>query len=115
MGPGRDLVDLIVGDIDDRFHQNLGSLRPCGIRVRVVALPGEVVDVEVVTVLDTHEITDEAEDHLLLEDLGRQAITEIHSAPVARVLVDVVHPLAEVRQPAGAALGQRDAERGELP
>ncbi len=37
------------------------------------------------------------------------------AGPVAGVLVDVVDPLEEVRDPADTALGQRDAQLRELP
>ena len=72
--------------------------------MRVVALPGDVVDVEVAPVLNAHGVVDEAQDHMLLEHLRRKAIAEICTAPVMGVAVDVVDPFTEVRQPTGATL-----------
>ena len=66
---------------------------PGGVRVRVVTLPGDVVDVEVVPGFDAHGVVDEAQDDVFLEHLGRLATTEIRSAPVLCVPVDVVDPV----------------------
>jgi hypothetical protein len=66
------------------------------------------------SVFDAHGVVDEAEDHMLGEHLRGQSTTEIRSAPIFCVPVDVVDPFEEVREPADAALGQRHTQRGNF-
>ena len=52
--------------------------------------------------------------NVLVEHLARELVAEVLAGPRVVVPVDVVDPLEEVRDPADAALGQRDLQVGNL-
>src|SRR5437588_4454544 len=110
-----DLVDLVVGHRLQVLHSQLGGLRPRRVGVGVVALPGDVVQVQVMAVLHPEGVVDEAGDDLLVEDLRRQLSAEVLVRPHVVVVVHVVDPLEEVRDPSDAAFGKGDLEVGKLP
>src|ERR1700683_3224503 len=85
-----DLVDVLVGHAIEILHERLRRGGPRRVRVGVVALPGDVVDVQVVPVLDPERVVDEARDDTVLEDLARELVTEVLPGPLVVVLVDVV-------------------------
>ena len=97
------------------FGEPLGRERPRRVRVRVVALPHDVVQVEELAVRDAEPVVDEAREHVLVEDLARQPAAEVLAGPGVVAAVAVVDALEEVRDPADAALRQRDLEVRELP
>jgi len=78
--------------------------------VRVVALPGDGVETDYAARLDADGVVDEAGDHVLAPHLARLAALEVLVRPGVVVLVHVVGALEEVRDPADAALGQRDLQ-----
>ena len=98
------------------LHRHLRGLGPGGVGVGVVALPGDVVDVHVLGPARHPEgVVDEAGDDPLAEHLTGQHVAEVLTGPRLVVGVDVVDPLQEVRDPADAALRQRQPQVGELP
>ena len=76
--------------------------------MRVVALPADHVDVHLVPHVDADRVVDEAADDLLVEHLARDAIAHVLAGPEAVAFVRVVDALAEVGNPADAALAERE-------
>ena len=79
--PG-DLVDLLVGatGVLELAPGELGRLRPRRVGVRVVALPGDVVDADPVAELQARRVGDVAGQDVLAEHLGRQLPAEVVAA-----------------------------------
>src|SRR5580692_7795633 len=94
-----DLGDLVIGQPLQGRPQHLGGDRPSGIGMRVIALPGDVVDPYVVTKLDPRPVVDEARDDLPAEDVAWQAVTQVLPGPNALPRVPTVHPLQKVGYP----------------
>src|SRR5581483_11073652 len=109
----RDLLDVVVGDPGEARQETLGRGRPRAVRVRVVALPGDPVDADRVALADTGRVVDEAGEEVPAEHLARLLPAEAPARPEAVALVQVVDSLEEVRDPADAALRERDAELGK--
>src|SRR3546814_17883625 len=67
-----DLVDLLLGaaGVLELAPEQLRRLRPGGVGVRVVALPGDEVDLDPVAELEARRIDDEARQYLLEERGG---------------------------------------------
>ena len=89
----------------------LGRVGPEAVGVRVVALPGDDVDPDVVAQLQRRRVGDVAGERVLAEHVARQLVAEVAAQPP---LVGVV-PVAAVEvegDPADAALGPRDLEVG---
>ena len=82
--------------------------------MRVVALPRDVVDVHVPTVVDAESIVYEAGDDPVLEDLAGEHVPEILPGPLVVVLVHVVDALEGVGDPADATLREGEVEVGVL-
>jgi hypothetical protein len=82
--------------------------------VGVVALPGDVVDADLVPQLHADGVGDEAGEEVLPEHLARQLVAEVLAGPEVVHVVGAVDAVEEVGDPAGAALGQGDAQVGEL-
>ena len=79
------------------FMHASGDVGQVRVRVRVVALPRDVVDVEVLAAVDAEGVVDEARDDAVLEDLAREHVAEVLARPLVVVLVDVVDPLERSR------------------
>ena len=82
--------------------------------MRVVALPRDHVEADVVDQLEAGRVVDEARDDVLVEDLARELVAEVLVRPRLVVLVGEVDAVEEVRDPADAALGERELQVGEL-
>jgi hypothetical protein len=106
----RDLVDLLVRHAIEILHEGLWSGGPRRVRVRVVALPRDVVDVQVSAAVHAERIVNEAGDDAVLEDLARELVAEVLPGPLVVVLVDVVDALEGIGDPADAALGEGEVE-----
>src|SRR5271163_776249 len=109
-----DLVDLVVGNACGHLGKFLGSPRPRRVGVWVITFPRDVVDPDVVPEFDANRIGDEAGEEAFAEHLAGQLGTEILTGPQVVHLVRAVDPVGEVRDPARATLGQREAQIGEL-
>ena len=94
--------------------QLLGGCGPHRVRVRIVGLPGDVVDSDAVAHGDADRVTDEAGEEVLTEDLAREPAAEVLQRPGPVHVVGPVHPLEEVGDPAGAAFGERHAQVGKV-
>src|SRR5581483_1604797 len=79
-----------------------------------VAFPRDVVHVEERPAGQAERVVDEAGDDVLVEHLARELVAEVLPRPRAVVVVVVVNPLEEVRDPPDAALGQGEADVREL-
>src|SRR5690606_21634259 len=66
-----DGVHLVVGHVGHHRGELLGRPRPRRVRVRVVALPGDVAHADVVAQADADLVRDEAGEEVLAEDLRR--------------------------------------------
>jgi len=55
-----DGFDFRVGDVVEHFSDYLAAVGPEGIRMRVVALPGDVVQPDAMAIVDTVLVCDEA-------------------------------------------------------
>src|SRR3546814_19464803 len=79
-----DLVDLLLGaaGVLELAPEQLRRLRPGGVGVRVVALPGDEVDPDLVAELEARRIGDEARQDLLAEPVGGElALAEAVADP----------------------------------
>src|SRR3546814_7610087 len=79
-----DLVDLLLGaaGVLELAPEQLRRLRPGGVGVRVVALPGDEVDPDLVAELEARRIGDEARQDLLAEHVGGElALAEAVADP----------------------------------
>ena len=65
-------------------------MRPRGVGVRVVALPGDRVDPDQIAVLHAARVVDEARDDVLAEHVARPLLAEVLVRPVAVVGILVV-------------------------
>jgi hypothetical protein len=81
--------------------------------VRVVHLPGDVVDADLVAELDAHGVLDEAGQEVAAEDVTRLELAEVLTGPAAVHIVGAIRAVEEVRDPAGATLRERDLELWE--
>src|SRR5271167_222521 len=109
-----DLVDLVVGNVRGHPGELFRGCGPRRVGVWVIAFPGDVVDADVVSQFDANRIGDEAGEEAFAEHLAGQLGTEVLTGPQVMHLVRAVDPVGEVRDPAGAALGQGEAQVGEL-
>ena len=104
----------VVGARGVQLGQHLlGRVGPEAVGVRVVALPGDDVDADLVAQLQRRRVGDVAGQRVLAEHVARQLVAEVAAQPL---LVGVV-PVAAVeveRDPADAALGERELQVGEL-
>ena len=64
--------------------------------------------------LHADRVDDEAREEVLAEHLARQLAAEVLTGPRAVHVVGAVEAVEEVRDPAGAALGERELDVGEL-
>ena len=110
------LLDDYSGPFDPRLSLADFSrrARPRRVGVRVVLLPADVVDTDVVAQLEPDRIGDEAREDVLAEDISRRAIAEILPRPEVMHVVGAVDAIEEIGDPAGSAFGERDAHVGEL-
>jgi hypothetical protein len=108
----RHLVELVVGDVGRDAHEVLGRRGPRRVGVRVVELPRDVVDADDVTQLYAHRVDDEAGEEVLAEHLARPFSAEVLARPRRVHVVGAVEALEEVRDPSGAALGERELDVG---
>src|SRR5882724_8200053 len=105
-----DLVHLVVGYIGHEFRDHLPAVRPVRVGVRVVTLPRDLADADVVSQLDPGQVRDEAAPDVLPEQLRR-------SGDLVDVLIEtmplpgVVGPLEDVGDPARPPFRQGDAQR----
>ena len=76
----------------------------------IVHFPADVVDADHLPVLHADRIGDEAGHEVFAEDLAGQLAAEVLMGPRRVHLVGAVHPVQEVRDPAGAALAQGDLQ-----
>src|SRR5262245_43192401 len=103
-------LGLGVGYIDEDVGEDLATLRAVGVVVWGVALPHQLVDADHVPRVDRDLVADDAGPELPLVDLRRPLVL-LH-ALVPRPRPRVVESLDRPRDPARAALGQRDLEVG---
>ena len=101
----RDHLDLVVGNLDrlQRLPNVFGRVRPRAVGVRVVTLPGDVLDTDVVAQPEAGVVVDEAGEDALLEDLAGELVAEVLQRPRAVTLVRVVRALEPVGNPADTA------------
>ena len=111
-----DLVDLLDRQRGELRLVDLRRIRPRAVGVRIVGLPADVVDVEVVDQADPDGIVDEAAEHPLAKDVGRAvALGKRVRGPARVTSLNVLGALQEVRDPADVALGEREAKFGKAP
>jgi hypothetical protein len=79
--------------------------------VRVVELPANVLDPDVVSVLNADGIGDKAGDEVLLEDLTGLEPVKVLTGPDMVAVVDAIKPVEEVGDPSGAPLGEGHLQR----
>ncbi len=72
--------------------------------MRVVLLPADVVDADVVAELDADRVGDEAREDVAAEHIARQLVAEVLMRPQVMHVVRAVETIEEVRDPSGAAL-----------
>src|SRR5271166_88988 len=102
-------VHLVVGHLLQRLRRALSALWPERVRVRVVALPGDLVDADHVAHLHAEVILDKAAVNVLLEQVARRVIL-VDVVVEAVLSPHAVATLQDVRDPTDAALGQADLE-----
>src|ERR1035437_4239757 len=119
---GEDARRVLVGDLCDVLwrqsvelrRQGLWPQRPGRVRVRVIAFPGDHVDVELVATLEAVGVGDEARDDVLEEHLAGELVTKVLVSPGAVLGINAVDPLEEIGNPADAAFAEGDSERWVL-
>ena len=89
-----------------------GRTRPHRVAVRVVHLPGDVVDADVVAQSDADWVADETGQEVFAEHLRGQFSAEVLECPRRVHFERAVYPVEEVGDPTCAALGERDLQVG---
>ena len=107
-----DHAHLVVGHAVELLGERLGGVRPRRVGVRVVDLPRDRVDADLVAQLDADAVLHEARDDVLAEHVARELPAEVLSGPTVLLLVGAVDALEEIRHPPDAALGEADLQAG---
>src|SRR3954447_16654350 len=83
-------------------------MRPRRVGMRVIALPQDAIDADVVPSLDADALVDEAHPDVATEDVGGALV--VHARPVAVTLPLTIGALERERHPPDAALRQRELD-----
>ena len=106
-------MDLGVGAAGglQLVEHDFGRVRPQPVRVRVVALPGDVVDTNTVAEQEPRRVGDETRERVLTEDLARELAAEVVSEPLLVPEVTIT-AIEEARDPDDARFRPRELEVG---
>src|SRR5579864_6257689 len=107
-----DPAHLLIGHIGEHLGRPGPAIGPVRVRVRVVRLPGDAVDPDVVAVFEAGHVIDEATPDVLTEQV-RRARVEVDAGVVLVPLPRVVDALEQIGHPADAAFGQSHLQPGE--
>src|SRR4029450_2415783 len=104
-----------VGHAGELLRERLGRVRPRRVGVRVIDLPRDRVDADLVPQLDAAAALPEARDDVLPEHVARDLAAEVLTGPPVLLVIRAVDALEEVRDPTDGALREADLQPGITP
>src|SRR5882757_791465 len=106
----RDLVDIAGGQRPDAAPQMLRRARPRRIRMRIVRLPTDGVDPDVLSIAQSKVVIDEACDDMPSKHIAGLFLAEIRMGPGPMLGVGEIRALEEVGNPADPPFGERHTQ-----
>ena len=110
-----DLVDLIIRQPTQILHRHLRRIRPRRIRMRIITLPRNVINIHMMTNLHPHRIINKTHNHMLIPNIRRQTTPQIRPRPRPTVIINIISPLQKIRNPPDPTLRHRHPQLRKLP
>src|ERR1700754_737793 len=95
-----DLVDVTGGKRPDAAPQMLRGIRPRRVRVRIIRLPTDRIDPDVLSIAQSKIVINKAGNHMASKHITGLLRAEVSACPGPMLSVGKVGALEEVRNPA---------------